>query len=80
MKHFMNEEISQDMDASQSKSKELNKEDSRHFTYVNYLKNREVIFECEAKNILEADELYKKAIGKDPAKQSDVGCTVEKIK
>lgn len=53
-------------------------EELRHFTYFNYLKNREVIFECDAKGILEADELYKKETGKDPAKQSDVGCTVGK--
>ncbi|HPL92898.1 MAG TPA: hypothetical protein PLB38_01280 [bacterium] len=54
-------------------------EELRHFTYFDYFKNREVIFECDAKGILEADELYKKATGKDPAKQSDVGCTVGKI-
>jgi len=53
-------------------------EELRHFTYFNYLKKRELIFECDAKNILEADELYKKETGEDPAKQSNVGCTVGK--
>lgn len=55
------------------------KEESRHFTYFDYKNNRAVIFECEAKNILEADALYEEETGNNPAKQCDVGCTVEKI-
>lgn len=47
-------------------------------THYTYRDNRQVppkvVFECEANGILEADELYKVATGKDPAKQPYVGC------
>jgi hypothetical protein len=43
-----------------------------------YRDNREmpskVIFKCQAKNILEADALYRKATKNDPVKQPYVGC------
>ncbi len=39
-----------------------------------------IIFECETESILDADELYKKATGKDPAKQAYVGCSIERVK
>lgn len=33
-----------------------------------------VVFRCEADNILEADALYRLAIGKDPAKERYIAC------
>lgn len=38
-----------------------------------------VVFECEAPNILEADKLYKKATGNDPAQQPYVGCESKEV-
>jgi hypothetical protein len=35
------------------------------------------IFECEAIGILEADEQYKKVMGKDPEKQNYIGCSIK---
>ena len=37
------------------------------------------IFECDAYDIMEADELYKKATGQDPKKQNDVYCEIKNI-
>ncbi|MFC1598960.1 hypothetical protein ACFL2U_03075 [Patescibacteria group bacterium] len=39
-------------------------------------KPREIIFECNARGILEADKLYEKETGNDPEKQNYVGCEV----
>lgn len=55
---------------------------NRKFTYRD---NREkdskgfgkVIFECDARNIIEADELYKKATGQNPECQNYIGCSIE---
>ncbi len=40
----------------------------------------EIIFECEAQNITEADQLYEAKIGKNPEKQKEVGCEVVPLK
>jgi len=34
-----------------------------------------IVFKCEAPTIMEADELFKAAIGKDPAKMNHIGCS-----
>ena len=49
------------------------------FVYVDYNKNREVIFECVAKSINEADAAYQEKTGQNPSKQNHVGCYMEKI-
>ncbi|MBI2035570.1 MAG: hypothetical protein HYT12_02710 [Candidatus Liptonbacteria bacterium] len=46
------------------------------YTYIDY-KTKEIVFECVTDNILEADKQYEDAIGKNPAKQSGVGCAIE---
>jgi hypothetical protein len=39
-------------------------------------KENEVVFECDAKDILEADVMYKEATGNDVSKQGHVGCEI----
>jgi hypothetical protein len=39
----------------------------------------EIIFECTARCILEADKLYEEKTGNNPEKQNHVGCSIEKI-
>ena len=51
----------------------------RKFIYRDNSANREVIFECIAKDILEADKLYEEKTGKNPEKQNNVGCSIEKV-
>lgn len=58
------------------KEREINK-----FIYRdNSTNEHNVVFECEAKNILEADELYKTATGNDSAKQMYIGCSINEAK
>ena len=57
-----------------SKEKEVSK-----FVYRDNFSDGKIIFECESDGIINADELYKKATGNDPKKQSHVGCSIEKI-
>ena len=40
---------------------------------------QKIVFECTAKDILDADKLYQKETGKDPVKQSYISCSTEKI-
>lgn len=47
------------------------------YTYVNKLDNNRLVFECVAKDILEADKNYEKATGKDPKKQNNIACSLE---
>lgn len=54
--------------------KELNK-----FTYRDNLAGGEIVFECIAEDILEADRLYQEKTGKNPENQSHIGCSIEKI-
>lgn len=46
------------------------------YTYRDALKD-EVVFECVAKNIEEADKQYQEKIGKDPSKQNNIGCSIK---
>jgi len=45
------------------------------YVYIDNLK-QEVIYECERESIVQADEDYKAFVGKDPSKQSHVGCRI----
>jgi hypothetical protein len=49
------------------------------FTYRDNSADGKIIFQCDAKDILEADKLYIKKTGRDPAKQKYVGCSFKKI-
>jgi len=51
----------------------------RKYTYRDNSAGSEVVFECVAKDILEADELYQTKTGKNPEKQNHIGCSIEKI-
>jgi hypothetical protein len=62
------------IDFDNEKPKELNK-----FTYINHSKNDEVLFECVAKSILDADKMYQEKTGQNPERQNFVGCFIEKI-
>lgn len=58
-------------------------EDGGRFSKYIYRDNSvggEVIFECVAKDILEADKMYQEKTGKNPEKQTYIGCSIEKIK
>lgn len=46
------------------------------YTYHDNSDKGKIVFECVAKSILEADKLYKEKTGKDPGKQSHVGCHI----
>ena len=41
-------------------------------------KNR-LVFECVAKDILEADKNYEAATGKDPKKQNNIACSLKPV-
>ena len=47
---------------------------SSHYIYFDYMKDREIVFECDAVNILEADELLLKATGIVASKANNIGC------
>ena len=49
------------------------------YTYRDKSAGDKVVFECVAKDILEADKMYQEKTGKNPEKQSYVGCSIEKI-
>ncbi|MEK7178637.1 MAG: hypothetical protein AAB727_00070 [Patescibacteria group bacterium] len=63
---------------NQNIKKESGKELQR-WTYHDNHAGGKVIFECTAKNIFEADEMYQKETGNDPNKQMFVGRRFEKI-
>lgn len=48
----------------------------RTYTYADY-KSKEVMFECVANDILEADKKYMDATGNDPSKQNNIGCSIK---
>ncbi len=59
---------------------EPEKEDKlRRFIYRDNSADGKIIFQCVAKNILEADAMYKEEIGQEPAKQNHIGCSIEKV-
>ncbi|MDP1689053.1 MAG: hypothetical protein Q8L47_02895 [bacterium] len=45
------------------------------YTYTDY-KSKEIIFECVADDILEADKKYIDTTGHDPKKQNNIGCSI----
>ena len=53
--------------------------ESYKYTYRDNSAGGKVIFECIAKNILEADQMYEEKTGKNPEKQNYIGCSIEKI-
>lgn len=61
------------MNQNTKKDKKLKK-----YVYTDH-RIEEIIFECEANDILEADKKYKEAIGEDPRKQSYVGVQILEI-
>ena len=48
------------------------------YTYTDY-KSKEIIFECIAEDILEADKKYMETTGNDPSKQNNIGCSIKEI-
>lgn len=40
---------------------------------------KEIVFVCEAENILEADKLYEETTGFNVVKQSYIGCEPQKL-
>ena len=51
----------------------------RKYTYRDSSAGGKVVFECVAKDILDADKMYQEKTGKNPEKQSYIGCSIEKI-
>jgi ribA/ribD-fused uncharacterized protein len=51
----------------------------KKFIYRDNFQDGKVVFECTAKDILEADERYKIETGQDVSRQTNIGCVVEKI-
>lgn len=47
-----------------------------HYTYLDYKDKRKVIFECDAEDIQQADELLLKATGIVAAKENWIGCGI----
>jgi hypothetical protein len=51
-----------------------------HYVYCNNeISGRPIVFECDAFDILEADDLYEKALGVKPERQNHIGCSVIKL-
>lgn len=55
------------------------REKLRKYIYRDNSAGGKVVFECVAKDILEADKMYQEKTGKNPEKQNYVGCSSEKI-
>ncbi len=51
----------------------------RKYTYRDNSAGGQIVFECIATGILEADKLYQEKTGKNPEKQPHVGCSIEKM-
>ena len=53
--------------------------ETRKFVYIDHSHPEEpfVVFECQAKDIADADEQYNDYTGKDITKQPHIGCAVE---
>lgn len=52
---------------------------TNHYTYVDYgAPDHPVIFECDAMDILEADEKFKEKLKKIPERENNIGCSVVK--
>ena len=48
----------------------------KHYKYTDHKNGNNIVFECDAESILDADKLYQEKIGKHPQKQAYVGCEV----
>ena len=48
----------------------------KKFIYHDNTKNGEIVFECEADDILIADKMYEKARNEKPVKQPFIGCEI----
>ena len=46
----------------------------KKYTYIDYIQDRKVFFECEADSILEADAKLLEATGVVASKRNDIGC------
>ncbi len=46
------------------------------YSYFDY-KSKEIVFECVAEDILEADKKYMEVTGSDPRKQNNIGCSIK---
>lgn len=51
----------------------------KKFIYRDNFKDREVVFECEASGILEADQMYKEKTGNDVSRQAHIACSIEEL-
>jgi len=54
----------------------MNKKQNK-YTFCDHSDGDKVILKCFAKDILEADAVYREHTGKNPIKQTHVGCSVE---
>jgi hypothetical protein len=54
-------------------------EELKKYIYRDNTAASQILFECTAKNILEADKMYQEKTGQKPEQQGHVGCSVEKI-
>ena len=60
--------------AESEDSMEETKPKIKHYTYHDNNDGGKIMFECDAKDILEADKMYQKETGKDVKKQPHIGC------
>lgn len=51
-------------------------ENLKKFIYRDNFKNREIVFECFAKDILEADKLFEEMTGLNIVKNSNIACEI----
>ena len=49
----------------------------KHYVYIDYNNGRQIIFECDANGILEADGFLFKATGIVASKESNIGCIIQ---
>jgi hypothetical protein len=57
-----------------------NASEKREFIYIDYNKNKEIVFQCVATDILEADRLYEEKFNINPIEQTHIGCAIEELK
>jgi len=56
-----------------------NLEKKYKYTYREYSTGN-IVFECVAADIIEADKMYQMTTGKNPEKQNNIGCSIEDVK
>ena len=67
------------MSIEKPESKIESGEELKKYIYRDNSAEGEIIFECVAKDILEADKMYEEKTGKNPEKQNYIGCSIKKI-